>query len=115
VWQAASHGKASDMSKYNITFQHTGNPGVIYGIMDYYASIETMDAVAAAAALNSSDMDTAWLVLCGESVLRAVHTRYLRCKPVALSLPQRDASEADALVSLCRGSCLLYAGRVRDA
>jgi len=83
--------------------------------MDYYASIETMDAVAAAAAQNSSDMDTAWLVLCGESVMQAVHPLYLRCKLVVASLPQRDASEADTLVSLCRGPRVLHAGRVRHA
>ena len=59
------------MNKVNIS--HTS----VYDLESHYASLDGLQAVSDLVAQNSSDMDVAWLVICGESLCSP--SRWLLC------------------------------------
>ena len=62
-FRRAAHGV-----DYNLTV--VSDNVVVGGIADHYATIESLEGLEAAVAKNSSDMDVAYLVICGTAFVR---------------------------------------------
>ena len=73
-FRRAAHGL-----DYNLTV--VSDNRVVGGIADHYATIESLEGVAAAVAKNSSDMDVAYLVICGNAFVHGCCVWFLPSLP----------------------------------